>query len=103
MALRPFSKEAGVSQHWSEKELSGIDLGDARLNKRSVKLLERLGDKPTASIPAACKGWAETYAAYRFFAQEEIGWEDILAPHFKCTLQRMKVDRWCCVFRTPPS
>ena len=32
-----------MGKHWSEEELAGIDLGDARLNKRSMKLLERLG------------------------------------------------------------
>jgi hypothetical protein len=71
--------------------ITGRDrLGDARLNKRSVTLLDRLADKPTASIPHACNGWAKTQAAYRFLAQEEIGWEDILAPHFGCTQQRMR-------------
>jgi hypothetical protein len=30
-------------------------------------------------------------AAYRFLAQEEIGWEDILSPHFACTHERMRV------------
>jgi hypothetical protein len=36
-------------------------------------------------------GWSETQAAYRFLAQEEIGWEDILSPHFACTHERMRV------------
>ncbi|MDB5760955.1 MAG: Transposase for transposon Tn5 [Burkholderia sp.] len=40
-----------MSQEWAAQELAGIDLGDARLNKRSVTLLDRLADKPTASIP----------------------------------------------------
>jgi hypothetical protein len=79
-----------MGKHWAEEELSGINLGDERLNKRSVKLLESLADKPSASIPAACHGWAETQAAYRFLAQDGIGWEDILAPHFACTEQRMR-------------
>jgi hypothetical protein len=79
-----------TGQQWAEQELAGISLGDARLNKRSVKLLERLGDKPTASIPGACNGWSEAQAAYRFFAQKEIGWEDILSPHFVCTHERMR-------------
>ena len=79
-----------MGQNWAEEELTGVNLGDERLNKRSVKLLTRLGEKPTASIPHACNGWAETQAAYRFFAQEEIGWEDILTPHFDCTLERMR-------------
>ena len=38
----------------------------------------------------SCNGWAETQAAYRFLAQEDISWEDILAPHFSCTQERMQ-------------
>ena len=34
-----------MSQDWAAQELAGIDLGDARLNKRSVTLLDRLADK----------------------------------------------------------
>ncbi len=79
-----------MDKHWAAQEMSAIDLGDKRLNKRSVKLLELLGEKPAMSIPQACKGWAETQAAYRFFAQENIGWKDILSPHINCTNQRMK-------------
>jgi hypothetical protein len=45
-------------------ELDGIDLGDLRLNRRARRVLATLGDKPTASIPAACGGWSETRAAY---------------------------------------
>lgn len=73
---------------WAKNELSEIKLGDERLNKRSVKLLGSLAAKPSASIPAACGGWSETLAAYRFFGQEEIAWHDILQPHIDCTLIR---------------
>jgi hypothetical protein len=79
-----------MGTQWAEQELAGVNLGDERLNKRSIKLLERLGEKPTASIPNACNGWSETQAAYRFLAQPEIGWEDILSPHFGCTHERMR-------------
>ncbi|WP_194715264.1 IS4/Tn5 family transposase DNA-binding protein [Noviherbaspirillum soli] len=68
-----------MSQDWAAQELAGIDLGAARLNKRSITLLDRLADKPTASNPHACNGSVETQLAYRFLAQEDIGWEDILA------------------------
>ena len=37
-------------------ELTGIDLGDERLNKRSKHLLEALAVNPEASINAACGG-----------------------------------------------
>lgn len=73
---------------WAHKELSGINLGDKRLNKRSVKLLESFASKPNASIPAACGGWSETLAAYRFLGQDDITWRDILQPHIDRTLLR---------------
>lgn len=80
---------------WAAEEFGGAELGDARLNKRLIKLASDFADKPTASIPGACSGWAETQAAYRFFDQasdqkQGLGWEDILAPHMACTLERMR-------------
>ena len=75
---------------WAAKEFEGIDLGDKRLDKRAVLLAERLAGKPTASIPGACNGWAEAQAAYRFLAQEELEWSDILRPHWECTEERMR-------------
>lgn len=75
--------------NWAEEEFHDIDLGDQRLNKRAVLLAERLAQKPTASIPQACGGWSETQAAYRFFGQDDIGWDDILTPHWKSSEERM--------------
>ena len=74
---------------WAEEEFKTADLGDKRLNKRLILLTERLAESPMASIPGACSGWAEVQGAYRFLAQEDIGWEDVMAPHFGCTIQRM--------------
>lgn len=75
---------------WAAEEFADLDLGDARLSKRLVKLVEAFARQPTASIPAACGGWKETQAAYRFLDHDEIGFEDILAPHWKCTHRRME-------------
>ncbi|HBD7058534.1 TPA: transposase [Legionella pneumophila] len=44
-----------------------INLGDKRLNERLLSLFDKLGNSPNLSIPAACGGWHETKAAYRFF------------------------------------
>ncbi len=73
---------------WVQGELGSINLGDECLNKRSMKLLERLASKPAASIPAACGGWGETIAAYRSLGQESLEWHNILQPHIDCTLKR---------------
>lgn len=74
---------------WATEEFRDIDLGDKRLDRRAVLLAERLSEKPEASIPEACGGWAETLAAYRFLEQDKVDWRDILAPHWQCTETRM--------------
>ncbi len=71
-------------------EFEELDLGDKRLNRRAVLLAERLSATPMASIPGACGGWTETAAAYRFLAQEEMDWRDILQPHWQRTAERMR-------------
>lgn len=58
---------------WALEEFAAADLGDGRLNKRLIKLVDRFADKPTASIPGACGDCAETKAAYRFLSQKKIG------------------------------
>ena len=71
-------------------ELTLIELGDRRLNRRARRLLEKLGEKPTVSIPAACGGWGETRAAYRLFDHPEVTAERVLAPHIACTEERLR-------------
>lgn len=74
-------------------EFEGLDLGDVRLNRRARTLLTRLGDKPTASIPAACGGWDETRAAYRLFDNPKVTAQQVLEPHYQASHQRMKSHR----------
>lgn len=78
------------AQQWTEQEFAALDLGDARLDKRAKKLMERLSAKPTASIPEACDTWSETCAAYRFLRNSDVAWESILSPHWARTQERMR-------------
>ena len=71
-------------------ELADIALGDRRLNRRAGQLIETLGEHPTLSIPAACGGWDETRAAYRFLDHEAVTAETVLAPHIACTQARLR-------------
>lgn len=70
--------------------MGGCDLGDQRLNKRAALLLERFSHDPELSIPAACKGLAETTAAYRFFDNESVCPDKMLQPHVEATLERVR-------------
>jgi hypothetical protein len=74
---------------WAQAEVASVDLGDERLDARAAVLLSALGNRPNLSIPAACGGRAEMQAAYRFFDNDKVSFEKVLAPHVDRTLQRM--------------
>lgn len=71
-------------------ELHGINLRDKRLNDRSKQVIEALAANPEASVNAACQGWSDTLAAYRFFDNEAVTPEQILQPHLEATQRRMR-------------
>jgi hypothetical protein len=75
---------------WIADELKTVDLGDERLDRRFEIVLERLAARPSVSIPAACKGLAETQAAYRFFDNERVEARKVLQPHHEATLERIR-------------
>jgi hypothetical protein len=52
--------------------------------------MERFAVDPAASIPAVCGGWSETMGAYRFLGNDAVAWQDIMAPHWQQTRQRMR-------------
>ncbi len=76
--------------NWINNEVLTADFGDVRLDARMKKILCDLGDRPDYSIPQACGGWAETIAAYRFFNNSKVTYEQILRPHYDATLERIK-------------
>jgi len=71
-------------------EFEGIELGDRRLNKRSVSILEALAANPEASVNASIESWGDTLAAYRFFRNASVQPEEILRPHREATERRMR-------------
>jgi hypothetical protein len=77
-----------ISQ-WAREELAMVDFGDERLDTRAAILLSAMGNRPNMSIPAACGGHAEIQAAYRFFDNDKVTFEQMLAPHIQRTRQRM--------------
>lgn len=74
---------------WIDDEFVDLNLGDKRLDERAKVLLERFAANPQASINAACHGWSETLAAYRFFDNDKVHENKILEPHRRATIRRM--------------
>jgi hypothetical protein len=79
---------------WAMEEAASADFGDERLDKRMATLLSDLGSRPNQSISAACGGGrAETKAAYRFFDNDKVTFEEVLAPHIAGTKTRMAQEK----------
>jgi len=80
--------ESGRS--WAAEEFADVNLGDKRLNARLIKLCDRFSDAPESPINQACTDWAEAKAAYRFFKNNKVEVDKMLAAHRCKTAQRAK-------------
>ena len=76
-------------------EVSECEFGDERLNGRLSKVISRLGQHPTLSIPGALGTRAELEAGYRFFDNENVTPEGILHTHRQRTIERILCERVC--------
>ena len=81
------SREEEISS-WLEREVAGCQFQDLRHGKRFRTLLGQLSEQIGGSIPFACQDWANTKAAYRFFANDHVSEQDILSGHFQATRER---------------
>ncbi len=75
--------------NWAVSEFADADLGDWRRTKRLVALAGVLAQHPTAALPEACGDEARLKAAYRFFANDDIAPQDVLASHIESTYSRL--------------
>ncbi|WP_238553061.1 IS4/Tn5 family transposase DNA-binding protein [Cupriavidus necator] len=74
---------------WASEEFAEASLGDARLSQRLVALARQLAISPHTSLPQALSP-AELKAAYRFFDNDQVDTNGVLAPHIAQTLHRME-------------
>lgn len=86
---------AGRSEDWVEDELSGIDLGDQRLNQRCREILQQRWARPGASYYRSFDNAHAAKAAYRLLEspRPEITLESLLRPHQEQTARRMAAEK----------
>jgi Transposase DNA-binding len=80
--------QTGAKDNWALEELGSVDLGDKRRTARLLTICGRLSEMPESSINQACGNWAETKAAYRFFSNDNVDVQTILAMHRAKTAER---------------
>lgn len=68
-------------QTWAEREFGHCVLGDKRRNIRLIKLAKQVAARPDGSTPDQTETWGELKGAYRFFGEEDVTFQAIIAPH----------------------
>ncbi len=92
MRIKPTAAPAGKpakvvsTETWMDQEVKGCHFNDVRLAKRFRK---QMADGIGESVPSACQDWANTKAAYRFFANADVSEDQIMAGHFQATRDRL--------------
>ena len=81
---------------WLEGELSGSTLPDQRLARRLQQIVARMAASPGQPLPLACQDWAATKAAYRFFDNDRVTEQGVLAGHFAATKARVSLFLTTC-------
>ncbi len=72
------------------EEFTGCDFGDARLSKRVLKMVDVFQEQPGRSIPSAFVTRADWEACYRFFDNESVRPDKLIAPHIEKTWARIR-------------
>lgn len=79
---------------WVELEMATLDLGHGARNSRFKRVLSDLSAMPSASFTGAVGGGrAELEAIYRLFDNAAVHFDDMLKPHYECSLDRIRQQR----------
>lgn len=75
---------------WVGEEFEELELGDQRLNRRTIYITENLGLAPGRTIPQTFQSWNELKACYNFFQNGSVTDVKLLRPHLNKTIKRIE-------------
>jgi hypothetical protein len=84
-----------LAQDWVQEEMAGVDLGDARLNKRIEGMLQGRWQRPTQSFWRSFENLQEGKRAFELIEnpRPEIQFQNLLAPHEQQTARRVAAEK----------
>ena len=74
--------------NWVVNELESLEIGDKRLNKRILSLLDCASKQPQLSINKLFHTRKEVQACYRFFSNDLVNEKKVIQPHLNKTIER---------------
>ena len=69
--------------------VQATSLPDKRLKARYASIVEQLNKAPGRSFPNLFEDWAETKATYRFFANDRVTYDALIAGQRQATEDRL--------------
>jgi Transposase DNA-binding/Transposase Tn5 dimerisation domain len=78
---------------WINEELTDINIGDERLDRRTLTVIEQLENSTEGSFTQSFRTRSELVAAYRLFDNKFVSPEKILSGHYKSTLSRIRGEK----------
>lgn len=75
------------SEQWVGENFGDCNLGDKRRTKRLLKVASNMLAAPEQSIPQQNQEWADVKAAYRFFDNDNVTFENVAHSHWEQTRQ----------------
>ena len=79
-----------MEQKWCQDELAGMNVGNVRVNRRTIQTISSFYSSIGKSIPEAMGSRSEVQACYRLLDNDVLTPEAILKPHYERTLERAK-------------
>jgi len=73
-------------------EFSNVDLGDARLNRRLLRMAEAADRAPGTSLPVQAGSNAALEATYRFLGNDRVSARAIFDGHVQATIERASAE-----------
>lgn len=80
----------GTVSRFAQDQFGSADLGDARSNRRLVRVAEQIVAHPNETFPQKFHDPADLQGFYRLMKQERVTHASVLAPHVATTLEQMR-------------
>jgi hypothetical protein len=79
-----------MNSQWIHQQFAGINVDDARLQKRAVMIADSCAKHPEQSLPGRFEDWAGLKAAYRFFNNSKITHQTLQQVHYQEVLEKAR-------------
>ena len=79
-----------MNNQWIYQQFASINMNDARLQKRAVKIAQGCAEHPEKSLSGRFDDWPGLKAAYRFFSNPKATHQTLQQPHYQEVLERAR-------------